>query len=75
MSEVVDSFPPPSRTRVYAWERWTDGAIHVLERGADFDCEARLLCKAARRFAITHGMRVKTARRGDRAWLRFTRAR
>jgi hypothetical protein len=68
----MNEFPKPAARRIYPWESWTDGNAHVLERGVHFDLDAAGLCKAARRYASTHGMRVDAWRRGRRVWLQFS---
>lgn len=69
MSETVDSFP--ARRTKYNWPLWSDGRIHVLTRGVDFDVKPQCLAHAAYRRAEVHGIRVKTTVRGDRVWIQF----
>lgn len=42
MGDVLESFPPPAaRDGKYPWTVWTDGRVHRLWQGEDFDCAVR----------------------------------
>lgn len=74
MSEVVDQFPLTTRgpDPKYRWDLWTDGRIHKLEHGVDFDTRPKCVIAAAYRWADTHGLRAKAMHRGGYVWLQFT---
>lgn len=74
MSEVASTFPDVHGfPRKYPWERWTDGCIHVLTRGEDFDVSTYSFRHAAHNHADRNGFRVRTSTRGERVWLQFMR--
>lgn len=74
MSVVVDELPPVQYrgfTRKYPWERWTDGQVHWLKRGEDFELPVRKFVKRAHRHAEMKGFCLRTRTRGDDVWLVF----
>lgn len=71
MSDVVSELPPRSFGRVYPWELWTDGRVHRLTRGVDYTVKPSAMQAAAHRWAETHGLDVRTRKRGGHVWLVF----
>lgn len=58
-----------SPRRIYQWEQWTDGRVHRLRRVVHFETSTEAFVKAARRYAVTHGLHVEACRKGDEVWL------
>lgn len=63
MSEVLQEFPTRHRGRPpkYNWDQITDGQIHVLRRGRDFDTSAISFRALAHRTATARGLKVETS--------------
>lgn len=62
MSEILTEFPKRHRGRPpkYDWDKITDGQIHVLRKGRDFDTSAVSFRALAHRTATSRGMTVTT---------------
>lgn len=72
MSKVVDGFPTAPPYRVYAWERWLDGNVHLCTQGEDFARSPAKFVHAARRYGETHELKVRAAVRGNQVYLQFS---
>lgn len=63
MSETLTEFPKRHRGRppLYDWDQITDGQIHVLRKGRDFQTSAVSFRALAHRTASSRGMKVETS--------------
>jgi hypothetical protein len=72
MSEVVEEFPAVAGFKQkYPWDLWTDGRIHKLEPGVDFEVRPHRMVNAAFNHAKRNGYVVLTSTRGGHVYLQF----
>ena len=74
MSTVISEIPPASigRHPLYPWPLWTDGRVHVLARGTDFQLPAVSMRSTIYGYATRHGLRVLVRQRGDQLTIQFS---
>jgi hypothetical protein len=66
MSKILTEFPKHrGRPPVYDWAKWTNGEVHELTRGEDFDCDPRSFRTLVHRTKKSRGLSARTKFKGD----------